>query len=81
MYTHDRPQIAVETATGSFQIGTSKLVFTTKRSKDEVLVAKAFATDSIALVTGTYEREGLRFTVLLYLDRAWTVAWASVAER
>lgn len=83
-YTHDRPTIHVRYAPldkTSFAIGKSTLAFTRQTHKVGVRILRAFATDSLALVEGTYNREGLRFTVVLHFDTTWKVAWASVAER
>ena len=82
-YTHDRPKIHVRYAPldkTSFAIGKSTLAFTRQTHKVGVRISRAFATDSLALVEGTYNAEGVRFTVLLQLDGTWKVAWASVAE-
>jgi hypothetical protein len=84
-YTHDRPQIWIRNALfdkTSFQIGTSKLVYTKKKAhKGEVRILNAFGTDSVVLVEGKYDLEGIRFTVLLHLDSTtWKVIWSSVAE-
>ncbi|MFN0246962.1 MAG: hypothetical protein ACKV2T_08630 [Kofleriaceae bacterium] len=82
-YTHDRPQIWIRhpSLAGSFRMGKSNLELTKKPYKGEVRIKTSFATDSLALVDGTYNIEGLRFTVLLYLDTTWKVAWSQVVER
>ncbi|MGE0402892.1 MAG: hypothetical protein AB7T06_39670 [Kofleriaceae bacterium] len=83
-YTHGRSPIRIRHAPlagRSFQIGTSTLEYTKKAYKGEIRITKAFAADSIAVVEGTYNIEGLRFTVLLQGSSTWSVIWSSVTER
>lgn len=80
-YTHDRPRIPVAhapLAKTTWTLGKSSLVVGAKGSKDAIVITRATAAGTLSLVTGRYDREGVRFTVLL---QGTTVVWSSVAER
>jgi hypothetical protein len=84
-YLHDRPKVVVRHAPfagTSFDIGKSRLSYakTAAVSKD-VDIKIALASDGIAFVEGTYGAEGLRFKVLLHLDKTWSIARSWVAEK
>lgn len=81
-YLHDRPSITVQSAAlpgKSIQIGKSKLSFH-PNPRSSTLGVAAFTVGDIAVVTGTYKTEGVRFSVLLHFDKTWKVVGSSVAE-
>jgi hypothetical protein len=84
-YFHQRPAIPVRSpvhAGTSITIDKSKLTFGKTLAKDSLDLTMAFVVGEVAYLEGTYGREGVRFSVLLYLtNKTWKVASMEVVER
>ena len=85
-FTHARVTISVQHAAlagRQFELDKSKIVYEKKLAKDAVTIADNFTAGAVSFVRGSYNLEGLRFTIVLLLgsDGKWSVIDSSVAER
>lgn len=84
-FLHQRPAISVHSSNydgRSITIDKSKLTFSKKLEKDAIELATAFVAADVAFLQGYYNREGVRFSILLYRDgQTWKAAGAEVVER
>jgi hypothetical protein len=83
-YLHQRAQIPIRYAPlagKSLTIDKSKLTFAKAATAGDIELTTAFTAGDVAFVQGRYATEGVRFVVVLYLDKTWKVAHLNVAEK
>ncbi len=83
-FLHQRPEIPVQYrsyAGTSITIDKSKLTFSAAANAQAISLETSFVAANVVFVSGRYKREGVRFTVLLFLEnKTWKTAFTQTVE-